>query len=198
MKQKMIRKIILAVLFVFVMPLFGVLSNVLNADEISRRTPKQLVTGIYEDSDTTFHYYKLSDGTYGISLTDAGLTKGGAITLPETHKSKNVTAIMAGGFKDCSATQILFPNSHITTIDYEAFFCSDITSIVLPYTLSAIGDSAFYGCNDLTSVTFTNSSKTTSDACSVSDDEGVEYSELSKRDKTIVDKNLIEKFYSNI
>lgn len=180
MKQKMIRKIILVVLFVFVMPLFGVLSNVLNADEISRRTPKQLVTGIYEDSDTTFHYYKLSDGTYGISLTDAGLTQGGAITLPETHKSKNVTAIMAGGFKDCSATQILFPNSHITTIDYEAFFCSDITSIVLPYTLSAIGDSAFYGCNDLTSVTFTNSSKTTSDACSVSDDEGVEYSELSK------------------
>ena len=180
MKQKTIRKIIIMLLIVFVMPLFGVLSNVLNADEISRRTPKQLVNGIYEDSDTTFHYYKLSDGTYGISLTDAGLTQGGTITLQETHKSKNVTAIMAGGFKNCSATQIDFSNSHITTIDYEAFFCSDITSIVLPYTLSAIGDSAFYGCNDLTSVTFTNSSKTTSDACSVSDDEGVEYSELSK------------------
>lgn len=180
MKQKTIRKIIIMLLIVFVMRLFGVLSNVLNADEISRRTPKQLVTGIYEDSDTTFHYYKLTDGTYGISLTDAGLTQGEAITLPETHKSKNVTAIMAGGFKNCSATQILFRNSHITTIDYEAFFCSKITSIVLPYTLSAIGDSAFYGCNDLTSVTFTNSSKTTNDACSVSDDEGVEYSELSK------------------
>ncbi len=179
MKQKTIRKIIIMLLFVFVMPLFGVLSQVLNADEISRRTPKQLVTGIYEDSDTTFNYYKLNDGTYGISLTEAGLSQGGKITLPETHKSKNVTAIMAGGFKNCSATQILFPNSHITTIDYEAFFCSHITKIVLPYTLSAIGDSAFYGCNNLTSVTFTNSSKT-SDACSVSDDEGVEYSELSK------------------
>ncbi len=180
MKQKTIRKIIIMLLIVFVMPLFGVLSNVLNADEISRRTPKQLVTGIYEDSDSTFHYYKLNDGTYGISLTEAGLSQGGAITIPETYKTKNVTAIMAGGFKNCSATQILFPNSHITTIDYEAFFCSDITSIVLPYTLSAIGDSAFYGCNDLTSVNFINSSKTTSDACSVSNDEGVEYSELSK------------------
>ena len=65
---------------------------------------------------------------------------------------------MGGAFAWCSSlTSVTIPNS-VTSIGNSAFvYCSGLTSVTLPNSVISIGEGAFYGCSSLTSVTLPNS-----------------------------------------
>lgn len=67
------------------------------------------------------------------------------------------------GIGDCTDTNVVIPNRSpegdtvMGIGDQAFFFCSNLTSIVIPNSVVSIGTAAFIGCSSLTSVTIPNS-----------------------------------------
>ena len=75
------------------------------------------------------------------------------------YNIKESTRLIAiAAFDYCSSlTSITIPNS-VTSIGGLAFWdCESLTSIIIPNSVTSIGYAAFYGCSSLTSVTIPNS-----------------------------------------
>ena len=87
---------------------------------------------------------------YGYLGTDTNLQ------LPEKYKGENYD-IGDYAFEYCSGlTSVTIPNS-VTSIGAEAFaICSGLTSVTIPNSVTSIGASAFYNCSGLTLVTIGN------------------------------------------
>ena len=80
------------------------------------------------------------------------------IEIPATYKGLPVTAIANNAFYYCSAvTSISIPNS-ITTIEPNAFiYCTELVSVNIPDSVTNIKSQAFCGCSKLTSITIPSS-----------------------------------------
>ena len=137
------------------------------------RSPKQLITGkITTTEDTIWDYYDIQDEHeyYAVSLksehkekskseVEALLNEHGIPSIfPGTNKP--VIGLWNGAFKECKAESITIPEN-IKVIDYEAFFYSSITSIVIPSSVTSIGEGAFYACPNLETVHFSSGSGST-------------------------------------
>ena len=89
------------------------------------------------DPQEIFNYLQFtatSDG-YEISVkSDRSAELSGDIVIPSTYKDKPVTSIPNSGFENCTnITSIIIPDS-VSTIGFAAFKnCSSITSITLPF-----------------------------------------------------------------
>ena len=71
----------------------------------------------------------------------------GEVTIPA-----GVSIISYAFRNNSNITSVVIPDS-VTTIDYEAFLnCSGLTSITIPGSVEYIGSEAFYGCDSLESV----------------------------------------------
>ena len=155
-------------------------------------SPRYLLSGsrVEGNPESIFDFYDIGNNEYAVSLKDSvKTTQTGAIEVPAMYQGRKVTGIWHNAFHGSPASSITFESpNNITVIDFEAFFYSSITTITIPYSVTAIGDAAFYSCNNLTTATFVNSSQTSSGggACSCDtpteeeDDEDVEYSTLIK------------------
>ena len=76
------------------------------------------------------------------------------VYIPEFIYGRKVTHIGSSAFANCSnLTSIVMPDT-ITHIGYRAFSYSGITSITIPKNVTKIEDWAFYGCKSLTRVIF--------------------------------------------
>ena len=110
-------------------------------------------------------YYKiLSETDKSVSVTYKNVDNygyhsdyTGDIVVPSTvtfaGTSYDVTRIGSYAFSYCyNMTSIILPNS-ISEIDIYAFaYCSSLTSITIPESVTSIGNHAFYGCSGLTSI----------------------------------------------
>ena len=182
MKKKNVSKILfLQTLFVAFSCVVATCSKKL-ADNTPILNPKYLLEGTYASSNTYFDFYLLDDldssgnPQYAISLKDKiGETKKTEYTSDisinsTTCEGLNVTGIWHNAFHNCPAANITI-DLPITTIDFEAFLYSGITSITIPWSVQEIGDGAFYACSNLQKVTFisdgnaTSSSATTCTQC---------------------------------
>ena len=112
-----------------------------------------------EDGKKIYYNY-ITDGTE-LSVTyrtNSYNSYSGDIKIPETvtilNKTRKVTSIGTGAFKDCSGlTSINIPGS-VTSIGTEAFsYCRGLTSINIPGSVTSIGAGAFGNCSGLTSIT---------------------------------------------
>ena len=77
---------------------------------------------------------------------------------------KHTTVIGSRAFYYCSSlTSITLPNSLTTIGDKAFYYCSSLTSITLPNSLTTIGKNAFFRCSSLTSITLPDSLTTIGD-----------------------------------
>ena len=108
-----------------------------------------------EDGGFTFSYY-LNKTAKLISIGDCTDTE---IIIPEeTDNGFKIVYIGEAAFKDCkNITSVIIPDS-VTLIDDEAFKgCAGLKEIVLPKELVAIGKEAFMDCTALTSINIPSS-----------------------------------------
>jgi hypothetical protein len=104
----------------------------------------------------------INDGTeYSVSAVDA-TSIAGEVNVPATYNGKPVTHVNQGAFISANQlTSVVLPDS-ITTIGATAFAsCRSLTSIVLPNSITEIGLAAFENCA-FTSVVLPNSLTTIS------------------------------------
>ena len=106
-------------------------------------------------------YEELEDGT--VEITKFVSSSSTDIELPSVIDGKSVTSIgyrafNADDIEACSnLTSIIIPDS-VTSIGGSAFSgCTSLTSITIPDSVTSIGGSAFYKCTRLTSITIPES-----------------------------------------
>ena len=99
-------------------------------------------------------YMKLSDDESCYIVSGVGEFDGNELEIPANYKNKPVKEIGANAFKDCAdLTSVVIPDS-VTSIAYGAFWnCTSLTSVTIPDSVTSIGNEAFYGCTNLTSIT---------------------------------------------
>jgi len=104
-----------------------------------------------------------------LDLSGSPLTEipGGAFykckTLVGIIIPNSVTSIGYEAFSESGLTSVTIPNS-VTEIGFDAFRSTGLTSVTIPNSVTRIGYGAFYGCANLTSVTFQGNSSELDDA----------------------------------
>ena len=116
------------------------------------------VDGIYyntsgTNASVTYLHYSSSNNSTAYS---------GDIVIPESVEyngiTYSVTSIGNYAFYYCSGlTSVVIPNSVTSIGDYAFSYCSGLTSVVIPNSVTSIGDFAFQYCSGLTSVMISNS-----------------------------------------
>lgn len=67
-----------------------------------------------------------------------------------------ITKISAEAFSQASLKTIIFNGNKVATIEYRAFYDSDLTSITLPSSIKVIGEGIFQECKDLLTANLSN------------------------------------------
>ena len=104
--------------------------------------------------------YEIVSNSAWVAKIDGGYS--GEVRIPSTISYNNVTydvkQIGQGAFYDCNnLTSVIIPNS-VTVIGSLAFYrCTGLTSVTIPNSVTSIYSSAFSGCSGLTSITIGNS-----------------------------------------
>lgn len=95
-----------------------------------------------------FTFTLLDDGTYSVKLKNNAQEK---IVIPNSYNGNPVTVVdFKGGFSNL--TSVIVPNS-ITKINTSAFSsCYNLSSVILPNGLEEIANGAFASCSSLTSI----------------------------------------------
>ncbi len=103
--------------------------------------------------------FELSDDGNSYLVTDCKESASGVLEIPATYNGKPVTGIgtwekSEGVFQYCTGlTSITIPDS-VTSIAWFAFRnCTGLTSVTIGDGVTSIGESAFYNCTSLTSIT---------------------------------------------
>ena len=106
--------------------------------------------------DLQLEYEELNDGTVEITKFVSSSSKN--IELPSVIDGKSVTSIGISAFnadntEACdNLTSIIIPDS-VTNIGGYAFYgCTNLISVTIPDSVTSIGDTVFCGCTSLTSV----------------------------------------------
>lgn len=95
----------------------------------------------------------LNDDGESYSVTGIGTCTDTDIIIPATYEGKPVTAVLQRAFENRSQiTSVIIPCS-VTSIGASAFYaCTNLATISIPDSVTTIGNAAFGACHNLTSV----------------------------------------------
>lgn len=112
------------------------------------------------DNTADFQYELNEDGqSYTVYAKNPSKLSGN-ILIPDRYNNKPVTQIGKSAFHSSNISSVIIPNS-ITGIGGYAFqFCSKLSFMALSDNLTEIGNSAFYGCSNLSSIKFPSTLQT--------------------------------------
>ena len=122
--------------------------------------------GDFNDSATLYdnclHYldlnYVLGNNEWIVSGFASNATDTTQVIIPSIYEGKPVVSISPSAFKYYSNVSTVILPDTITKIPNEAYYrCSSLTSITIPESVTSIGSSAFSGCSSLTSITIPDS-----------------------------------------
>ncbi len=118
----------------------------------------------FPDTPTEGLAYELSsDGTYYI-VSGIGTATDTDIVIPSTHEEKPVCEIGYRAFYYCTnLTSIVIPDSVQEIEGYAFSDCTNLTSVVIGDGVQEIGGRAFSSCDNLTSIDIPNSVQTIGD-----------------------------------
>lgn len=123
--------------------------------ELTVGNTNEVYTPVYGVSDA-LRLALSNDGTY-YTVAGIGAYTDTNIIIPETYKGLPVKAIESSAFYKCTdITSIVIPNS-VTSIGQSAFYdCSSLTSVTIPNNITRISVGAFAGCYALKDVYITD------------------------------------------
>lgn len=118
---------------------------------ISIITSVPLTASAASKSDLTFKRSYNDDCSYVVS--DCKASAKGKIVIPDTYNGLPVVGIDWNAFENCKEiTSVVIPDS-VTSIGGYAFrWCTSLKSVVIPDSVTRIIHGAFYGCKSLTSI----------------------------------------------
>ena len=107
-------------------------------------------------------YYNLISKGNAAKVTTGDKAYSGDITIPSSIKVNDleytVKYIEESAFDYCSyLTSVTIPNSVTSIGDYAFYDCCSLTSITIPNSVTSIGMYAFKNCSSLTSITIPSS-----------------------------------------
>ena len=116
------------------------------------------------DAEVNGIYYNLIVKAKQAEVTSGESKYNDYVTIPESVTYEgvtySVTAIASKAFYYCSdLTSVIIPNSVTSIGDYAFYYCSDLKSVTIPNSVISIGGNAFRDCFSLTEVTIPNSVK---------------------------------------
>ena len=97
--------------------------------------------------------FTYTDNGTSITITGYVTKPTGVLDIPATLNGKPVTSIGSYAFRWCSElTSVTIPSS-VTSIGRESFSGCGLTSVTIPNSVTSIGNEAFFGCTVLTGIT---------------------------------------------
>ena len=131
---------------------FGYILNLFDENYTPPPTPASSFTFSYRSANHTASITKFVGSETEVIIPS---------TVEYNSTTYKVTAIAdsgyrTGAFYNSNITSVVIPDT-VTSIGEDAFYgCSRLTSITIPDTVTSIGNYAFYGCSRLTSITIPN------------------------------------------
>jgi len=133
--------------------------------------PESVISSSAKDTDVTYGNLKYRKSTYYTTIDgipDRTITEYGVIGTTDKNITEAnilaevdglpVTNIDLGTFRFCSElTSVIIPDSVTSIGEYAFSECHKLTSVTIPDSVTSIGERAFYECLGLTSVTIPDS-----------------------------------------
>ena len=79
------------------------------------------------------------------------------LTLPNNYKGESYEIYKYAFYYCTSLTSVTIPDSVTSIGDSAFYYCISLTSVTIPNSVTSIGNQAFYNCTSLTSVTIPDS-----------------------------------------
>ena len=96
-----------------------------------------------------------ADGTYAEVIAYTGTAT--KVRIAEEYNGLPVKVIYQEAFKNLNITSVVIPDSVTSIGNYAFHYCTSLTSVTIPDSVTSIGSGAFYSCDSLTSVTIPDS-----------------------------------------
>ena len=96
-----------------------------------------------------------TDGTYAEVIGYTGTAT--KVRIAEEYNGLPVKVIYREAFKNLNITSVVIPDSITSIGDYAFYECRSLTSVTIPDSVTSIGEGAFSYCTSLTSVTIPDS-----------------------------------------